>query len=124
MRGDSGPTPCEGDPSGVSGGLAAPAWHHQQTAGDSEGDDAQDDEEERGDPLWGQLRGDAGPVPAVDGLALPDQTHSQRAWMEPEGDESQLCESTSFSNCRENPAQINNISPPCVTSEADTQTYW
>lgn len=76
------PTPCEGDPSGVAGGLAAPARHHQQTARDGEGDDAQDDEEERGDPLWGQLRGDAGPVSAVDGLALPDQTHCQRAWME------------------------------------------
>lgn len=71
--------PCEGDPSGVSGSLAAPAWHHQQTTGDGEGDDSQDDEEERGDPLWGQLRGDAGPVSAVDGLALPDQAHSQGA---------------------------------------------
>lgn len=78
------PTPREGDPSGVPGGLAAPVRHHQQATGDGEGDDAQDDEEERGDPLWGQLGVDAGPVSAVDGLALPDQTHSHRAWIETE----------------------------------------
>lgn len=74
------PTPSEGDPAGVSRGLAVPAWHHQQAAGDGEGDDAQDDEEERGDPLRGQLRRDAGAVAAVDGLALAHQTHGQRAW--------------------------------------------
>lgn len=76
------PTPCESDPSGVSGGLSVPVRHHQETAGDGEGDDAQYDEEQRGDPLRGQLRGDAGPVPTVDGLTLPDQTHSQGAWKE------------------------------------------
>lgn len=75
------PTPCEGDPSGVSGGLAVPVRHHQQTTGDGEGDDAKDDEEERGDPLRGQLRGDAAPVSAVNSLALPDQSHGKRAWM-------------------------------------------
>lgn len=71
--------PREGDPSGVSRGLAAPVRHHQQATGDGEGDDAQDDEEEGGDPRPGQLGGDAGPVAAVDGLTLTDQTHSQRA---------------------------------------------
>lgn len=76
------PTSCEGDPSGVSCGLVAPVWHHQQTTADGEGDDAQDDEEKCGNPLWGQLWGDAGPVSAVDGLALTDQANSQRACME------------------------------------------
>lgn len=78
-------TPCEGDPPRQSGRLAPPAGHHQEAAGDGEGDDAQDDEEEREDPLRGQPRGDAGPVPAVDDLALLDQTHSQGAWMETGG---------------------------------------
>lgn len=72
-------TPCEGGPSGVSRGLVAPVRHHQQSTADSEGDDAQDDEEERGDPLWGQLWRDAGPIAAVDGLALTYQANSQRA---------------------------------------------
>lgn len=70
------PTSCEGDPSGVAGGLVVPVRHHQQTAGDGQRDDAQDDEEERGDPFPGQPRGDAGPISAVEGLALPDQTHA------------------------------------------------
>lgn len=92
--------PCEGNPAGVSGGLASPVWHHQQPTGDSEGDDAQDDEEESGDPLWGQLWGDAGPISAVDGLALLNQTHSQRAgwfsgvdpvWVGDAGDGEDVC---------------------------------
>lgn len=70
---------CEGDPSGITGGLTMPAGHHQQTTGGSEGNDTQDDKEEGGDPLWRQLWWDAGPVPAMDGLALTDQTHHQRA---------------------------------------------
>ena len=40
-RREGTPTPREGDPSCVSGGLAAPVWHHQQAAGDGEGDDAE-----------------------------------------------------------------------------------
>lgn len=46
---------------------------HQESAGDREGNDAHYDEEERGDPLGGQPRRNAGPVPSVDGLTLPDQ---------------------------------------------------
>lgn len=72
------PTSCEGDPPGISRSLVVPVRHHQQSTADSEGDDAQDDEEECGDPLWGQLWGDACPVSAMDGLALSDQTHGQR----------------------------------------------
>lgn len=49
-----------------------PVRHHQQAAGDGERDDAQDDEKERGDPFSGQLRGEAGPISPVDGLALLD----------------------------------------------------
>lgn len=79
---DGAPTACEGDPAGVAGGLAAPARHHHQHAGDRERQHAQEDEEERGDPLGGQLRRDAVAVPAVDGLALLDQAHGQRAWRE------------------------------------------
>lgn len=45
---------------------------HEQSTGDSEGDDAHDDEEKGGDPLRGQPWWDAGPVSSVDGLALPD----------------------------------------------------
>lgn len=75
-------TAHEGDPACVAGGLAVPARHHHQTTGDGERNDAQDDEEQRGDPLWRQLRGGAVAVSAVDGLALQDQAHSQRAWME------------------------------------------
>ena len=75
-------TPHKGDPAGVTGGFAAPARHHHQTTGDAEGNDAQDDEEQRGDPLRGQLRRGAVPVSAVDGLALPEQAHSQGAWIE------------------------------------------
>lgn len=52
-------TPHEGDPPCVTGGLAAPARHHHQTTGDGEGKDAQDDEEQRGDPLRGQQIGRA-----------------------------------------------------------------
>lgn len=63
-------TPHEGDPPCVTGGLAAPARHHHQTTGDGERNDAQDDEQQRGDPLWGQLWGGTVPVSAVDGLAL------------------------------------------------------
>lgn len=70
---------CEGDPSGVSRGFSAPVGHHQQSAGDGEGDDAQDDEEERGDPLWRKLGGEAGPLSAVDRLALTDETYCQSA---------------------------------------------
>lgn len=62
----------EGDPAGVFGGFSAPVRCHQQSTGDREGDDAHDDEEERGDPLWGQPRRDTGPVSSVDGLTLPD----------------------------------------------------
>jgi len=51
---------------------------HQEPAGDGERDDAHDDEEERGDPFGRQARRDAGPVPPVDGLALPHQAHGQR----------------------------------------------
>lgn len=76
------PTPSEGDPAGVAGSLAAPAGHQHQHAGDGEREHAQQDEEERGDPLGGQLRRDAVAVPAVDGLALLDQAHRQRAWRE------------------------------------------
>lgn len=79
-------TPCESDPPGIPSGLPVPAGHHQQTAGNGEGDDTQDDEEECGDPLWGQLWGDADPEPAVDGLALLNQTHSQRTWVKTERD--------------------------------------
>lgn len=74
-------TPHEGDPPCVTGGLAAPQRHHHQTTGEGEGDDAQDDEEQRGDPLRGQLRRGTAAVSAVDGLALPEQAHGQRAWM-------------------------------------------
>lgn len=77
-------TPHEGDPACIAGGLAAPARQHHQTTGEAEGNDAQDDEEQRGDPLRGQLREGAVPLSAVDGLALPEQAHSQRAWMERE----------------------------------------
>lgn len=55
-------------------------WRHQQAARDREGDDAHDDEEERGDPLGRQSRGDTGSVSPVDGLTLPHQTHSQGTW--------------------------------------------
>lgn len=79
---DGAPTPSEGDPAGVAGGLAAPAGHQHQHAGDGEREHAQQDEEERGDPLGGQLRRDAVAVPAVDGLALLDQAHRQGAWRE------------------------------------------
>lgn len=79
---DGAPTPSEGDPAGVAGGLAAPAGHQHQHTGDGEREHAQQDEEERGDPLGGQLRRDAVAVPAVDGLALLDQAHRQRAWRE------------------------------------------
>lgn len=33
------------DPAGVFGGFSAPVWRHEQSTGDSEGDDAHDDEE-------------------------------------------------------------------------------
>ena len=72
-------TPSEGDPAGVLGGLPAPVWGHQQPAGDCEGDDAHDDEEERGDPLRWEPRRDAGAVAAVDRLALPHQPYRQSA---------------------------------------------
>lgn len=77
-------TPPEGDPPSVTGGLAAPARRHHQTTGDGEGNDAQDDEEQGGDPLRGQLWGGTVPVSAVDGLAPQDQAYSQRAWIERE----------------------------------------
>lgn len=64
-------TASEGDPAGVLGGFPAPVRRHQESAGDGERDDAHDDEEQRGDPLWGQPRRDAGPVSSVDGLTLP-----------------------------------------------------
>lgn len=38
-------TAGEGDPAGVFGGFSAPVWRHEQSTGDSEGDDAHDDEE-------------------------------------------------------------------------------
>lgn len=79
---DGAPTPSEGDPAGVAGGLAAPAGHQHQHAGDGEREHAQQDEEERGDPLGRQLRRDAVAVPAVDGLTLLDQAHRQRACRE------------------------------------------
>lgn len=79
---DGAPTPSEGDPAGVAGGLAPPAGHQHQHAGDGQREHAQHDEEERGDPLGGQLRRDAVAVPAVDGLALLDQAHRQGAWRE------------------------------------------
>lgn len=74
------PTPRKGDPPGVSGGLPPPARHHHQDAGGRERNDAHDDEEQRGDPLGGQLRRDAVAVPPVNGLALLDQAHGERAW--------------------------------------------
>lgn len=77
-------TPHEGDPPCVTGGLTAPARRHHQTTGDGEGNDAQDDEEQGGDPLRGQLWGGTVAVSAVDGLAPQDQAYSQRAWMERE----------------------------------------
>lgn len=72
-------TPSKGDPAGVSGGHVVPIWHHQQSTGDSQGHDAQDDEEERDDPLSRQLWRDAGPFSAMEGLALPDKTHIQKS---------------------------------------------
>ncbi len=65
-------TASEGDPAGVFGGFSAPVRCHQQSTGDCEGDDAHDDEEKCGDPLWGQPWWNTGPVSSVDGLALPD----------------------------------------------------
>lgn len=70
-------TSSEGYPAGVLGGLASPVGGHQQAAGDGEGDDAHDDEEECGDPLGGQPRRDAGPVAPMDGLALAHQPHRE-----------------------------------------------
>lgn len=85
MRGRVGThTPQEGHPACVTGGLAAPARHHHQATGDGEGDDAQDDEEQRRDPLRRQLRGGTVPVSAVDGVAPAEQAHGQRAWVETE----------------------------------------
>lgn len=55
---------------------------HQESTGDRQGDDAHDDEEERGDPLGGQPRRNTGPVPSVDGLTLPDQPDCQGACRE------------------------------------------
>lgn len=52
---------------------------HQESTGDRQGDDSHDDEEERGDPLGGQPRRNAGAVSSVDGLTLPDQPHRQGA---------------------------------------------
>lgn len=72
-------TAGEGDPAGVLGGLPAPVRRHQESTGDRQGDDAHDDEEERGDPLGGQPRRDTGAVSSVDGLTLPDQPHRQGA---------------------------------------------
>ena len=73
-------TPGEGDPAGIARGLPVPVGHHQQAAGDREGDDAHDDEEQRGHPLGGKPRRDAGPLPSVDGLALTHQAHREGAW--------------------------------------------
>lgn len=71
---DSEPlTAGKGDPAGVFGGLPAPVGSHQESTGDREGDDAHDDEEQCGDPLGRQPRGDTGPVSSMDGLTLPDQ---------------------------------------------------
>lgn len=74
-------TPGEGNPAGVFGGLAAPVGCHQQATGHREGDDTQDDEEERGDPLGGKPRGDTGAVSTVDGLALPHQAYRQGTYI-------------------------------------------
>lgn len=84
-------TPQEGDPACVAGGLAAPARHHHQAAGDGEGNNAQDDEEQRRDPLRRQLRGGTVALSAVDGVALAEQAHGQRAWVETEKVDSVIC---------------------------------
>lgn len=70
-------TSCKGDPPCVLRGFPAPVRRHQQAASDREWDDAHDDEEERSDPLGRQPRRDAGPVPPMNGLTLPDQPHRQ-----------------------------------------------
>lgn len=53
---------------------------HQQATGDREGDDAHDDKEERGDPLRGESRGDAGSISSVNGLTLTHQPHGKSSW--------------------------------------------
>ena len=75
-------TAGEGDPACVLSGLSPPVRCHQQAAGDGEGDDAHDNEEERGDPFWRQPWGNACAVAPMDGLALSDQAHRQRTWRE------------------------------------------
>lgn len=72
-------TAGKGDPAGVFGGLPAPVWSHQESTGDREGDDTHDDEEECGDPLGGQPRGNTGPVSSMDGLTLPNQPDCEGA---------------------------------------------
>lgn len=66
------------DPSGVLGSFPAPVRRHQESAGDGERNDAHDDEEQRGDPLWWQPWRDAGSVSSVNGLTLPHQAHRER----------------------------------------------
>lgn len=65
-------TASKGDPAGIFGGFSTPVWGHQESTGDCEGDDAHDDEEKCGDPLWGQPGRNTGSVSSVDGLTLPD----------------------------------------------------